>query len=244
MSGQAVADGGFDKAILPVGATEYHGPHLPYGTDTIGAEALAEGIARELGKTIVLPALDYGVSFHHIDFPWTVSLRPETLSLMIRDIIESVMTHGVRKIAILTAHDGNPPAAESAARALYQDHGIEIAMIGGWQGAARRALEGSWDIDLDHAGQSEMSLVLYGAPETTRIDLAVNQPNQGMGHPVSVIGNFKGTVPKGYSGRAADASAEEGEAIVKAIAGLVVPFLRELDEHDWKRGGWLSGIDS
>ncbi|MGA7669848.1 MAG: creatininase family protein [Nitrolancea sp.] len=244
MSGQAVADGGFDKAILPVGATEYHGPHLPYGTDTIGAEALAEGIARELGKTIVLPALDYGVSFHHIDFPWTLSLRPETLSLMIRDIIESVMAHRIRKIAILTAHDGNPPPAESAARSLYQDHGIEIAMIGGWQGAARRALEGSWDIDLDHAGQSEMSLVLYGAPETTRIDLAVNQPNQQLGQPVSVVGNFRGTVPKGYSGRAADGSAEEGEAIVKAIAGSVVPFLRELDAHDWKRGGWLSGIGS
>ena len=77
-------------------------------------------------------------------------------------------------------------------------------MIGGWQGAARRALEGNWDIDLDHAGQSEMSLVLYGAPETARIDLAVNQPNQQLGHPVSVVGNFKGTVPKGYSGRAAD----------------------------------------
>ena len=244
MSGQAVADGGFDKAILPIGATEYHGPHLPYGTDTIGAEALAEGIARELGKTIVLPTLEYGVSYHHIDFPWTVSLRPETLSLMVRDILESVMAHGIHKLAILTAHDGNPPPAESAARSLYQDHGIEIAMIGGWQGAARRALEGSWDIDLDHAGQSEMSLVMYGAPETARIDLAVNQPNQKMGHPVSVVGNFKGTVPKGYSGHAADGSAEEGEAIVKAIAGLVVPFLRELDAHDWKRGGWLSGIES
>ena len=244
MTGQDVAEGGFDKAILPIGATEYHGPHLPYGTDTIGAEALAEGIARELGQTIVLPTLDYGVSFHHIEFPWTVSLRPETLTMMVRDIIESVMAHGIRKIAILTAHDGNPPPAESAARSLYQDHGIEIAMIGGWQGAARKALAGTWDIDLDHAGQSEMSLVLYGAPETARIDLAVNQPNQGMGHPVSIVGSFKGTVPKGYSGKAADGSEEEGEAIVKAIAALVVPFLRDLDAHDWKRGSWLSGIDS
>jgi creatinine amidohydrolase len=244
MSGQAVADGNFDKAILPVGATEYHGPHLPYGTDTIGAETLAEAIARELGRTIVLPALDYGVSFHHIDFPWTLSLRPETLSLLIRDVIDSAMQHGLRKFAILTAHDGNPPPAESAARSLYQDHGIEIAMIGGWQGAARKALEGNWDIDLDHAGQSEMSLVLYGAPETTRIDLAVNQPNQGMGHPVSMVGNFRGTVPKGYSGRAADGSAEEGEAIVGAIAGIVVPFLRELDQHGWTRGSWLSGIEA
>ncbi len=244
MTGQDVADGDFDKAILPVGATEYHGPHLPYGTDTIGAGALAEGIARELGHTLVLPALDYGVSWHHIEFPWTLSLRPETLALMIRDIIESAMQHGIRKFAILTAHDGNPPPAESAARALYQDHGIEIAMIGGWQGAARRALAGRWDIDLDHAGQSEMSLVLYGAPETARLDLATNEPGQRLGHPVSMVGSFRGTVPKGYSGNAAAGSAEEGEAIVKAIAGLVVPFLRELDARDWKRGGWLSGIES
>lgn len=244
MTGQTVADGHYDKAILPVGATEYHGPHLPYGTDTIGAETLAEAIARELGQTLVLPALDYGVSFHHIDFPWTVSLRPETLSHMIRDIVESAMQHEIRKFAILTAHDGNPPPAESAARSLYQDHGIEIAMIGGWQGTAREVLKGSWDIDLDHAGQSEMSLVLYGAPETARIDLAVNQPNQRLGHPVSMVGNFRGTVPKGYSGHAADATAEEGEAIVRALSDIVVPFLRELDQHDWKRGSWLSGIDS
>ncbi len=243
MTGQDISDGKFDKAILPVGATEYHGPHLPYGTDTIGAEALAEGIARELGNTVVLPALDYGVSWHHVEFPWTLSLRPETLSFMIRDIIESAMQHDIHKFAILTAHDGNPPAAESAARSLYQDHGIEIAMIGGWQGAARRALATNWDIDLDHAGQSEMSLVLYGAPETARLDLATNEPSQRLGHPVSMVGSFRGTVPKGYSGNAAAGSAAEGEAIVKAIAGLVVPFLRELDAHDWKRGGWLSGIE-
>jgi creatinine amidohydrolase len=243
LTGQAIADGQFDKAILPIGATEYHGPHLPYGTDTIGAETMAEAIARELGNTLLLPALDYGVSFHHIDWPWTLSLRPETLALMIRDIIESAMQHGIRKFAILTAHDGDPPPAESAARSLYQDHRIEIAMIGGWQGAARQALAGSWDIDLDHAGQSEMSLVLYGAPETTRLDLATKQPNQGMGQPVSMVGNFRGTVPKGYSGNSAGGSAAEGEAIVQAMVARVVPFLRELDRHDWKRGGWMSGIE-
>jgi creatinine amidohydrolase len=242
LTGQAIVEGKFDKAILPIGATEYHGPHLPYGTDTIGAETLAEAIARELGGMLVLPALDYGVSFHHIAWPWTLSLRPETLALMIRDIIDSTMQHGIRKFAILTAHDGDPPAAESAARGLYQDHGIEIAMIGGWQGAARAALTGRYDFALDHAGQSEMSLVLYGAPETTRLDLATAQPNQFMDHPVSMVGNFQGTVPNGYSGNAAAGSAEEGAAIVQAMVERVVPFLRELDRHDWKRGTWMSGI--
>lgn len=242
LTAQAIDDGRFDKAILPIGATEYHGLHLPYGTDTIGAETLAEAIARELGGMLVLPALDYGVSFHHIAWPWTLSLRPETLALMVRDIIESAMEHGIRKFAILTAHDGNPPPAESAARGLYQDHGIEIAMIGGWQGAARQALAGHWNIDEDHAGQSEMSLVLYGAPETARLDLATAQPNQFMDHPVSMVGNFQGTVPKGYSGNAAAGSAAEGEAIVRAMVDRVVPFLRDLDQHGWKRGSWMSGI--
>jgi creatinine amidohydrolase len=71
LSGQAVADGGFDKAILPIGATEYHGPHLPYGTDTLTAETLAEAFARELGGTLVLPAIAYGVSHHHLAWPFS-----------------------------------------------------------------------------------------------------------------------------------------------------------------------------
>jgi creatinine amidohydrolase/Fe(II)-dependent formamide hydrolase-like protein len=104
-------------------------------------------------------------------------------------------------------------------------------------------LSGQRDIDLDHAGQSEMSMVLYAAPETARLDLATHEQNQGMDQPVDLIGSFKGTVPKGYSGNAAAGSAEEGEAIVRALTALVVPFLRELDAHGWQRGTWMSGID-
>jgi creatinine amidohydrolase/Fe(II)-dependent formamide hydrolase-like protein len=87
-----------------------------------------------------------------------------------------------------------------------------------------------------------MSMVLYAAPETARLDLATHEPNQGMDHPVDLIGDFKGTVPKGYSGNAAGGTAEEGEAIVAALTGLVVPFLRDLDANGWQRGGWMSGI--
>lgn len=233
----------FDKAILPLGATEYHGAHLPYGTDTFGAEALAESIARELGGMLVLPALDYGVSYHHIDWRWTLTLRPETMSRVIQDIGASLVRHGIRKLALLSAHDGNPHVAFVAARSLYQDHGIEVAIISGWQTTAKELLRGRHDIDGDHGGQSEMSLVLYAEPTTARLDLAVNQPNQRFGQPAYLVGNYKGTVPRGYSGKAADGTVEEGQAIVRAMTDYIVPFLRDLDANGWQRGSWLSGID-
>jgi creatinine amidohydrolase len=243
MTSDAVESGEFDKAILPVGATEFHGPHLPYGTDSIGAETIAEAIARALGNTLVLPPIGYGVSHHHLAWPWTVSVRPDTLMYMIRDVGESLLANDIRKLMILTAHDGNRAPAEGAARLLHQDHGIAVALMDGWQGRIRQALYGSqWDIDEDHGGQSELSIVMYGAPESARLDRATAEPRQEMGVPVEVVGEFKGTVPKGFSGDASAASAEEGEAICRAAVALVVPFLRELEANDWMRGGFMSKI--
>ncbi len=243
LTGQAISDGEFDKAILPIGATEYHGPAFPYGTDSLTAETIAESFARELGYTVVLPTLAYGVSHHHLAWPWTLSLRPDTMSLVVRDIAESLLRHGITKLLIVSAHDGNPPAATVAARILSQEHDMSVAIFSGWQGKSRSALAGVRDIDEDHAGQSEMSMVLYAAPETARLDLATKQPNQFMDHPVDLIGGFDGTVPLGYSGNAAAATPEEGEAIVEVLTDLVVPFLRQLDSQGWKRGTWMSGIE-
>jgi creatinine amidohydrolase len=243
LTGQAVADGGYDKAILPIGATEYHGPAFPYGTDSITAETIAESFARELGGTLLLPTLAYGVSHHHLAWPWTLSLRPDTMALVVRDIAESLLRHGIPKLLIVSAHDGNPPAATVAARILSQEHDMSVAIFSGWQGKARAELAREREIDEDHAGQSELSMVLYAAPETARLDLATHQPNQFMDHPVDLIGGFDGTVPLGYSGNAAAATPEEGEAIVTALTALVVPFLRELDNRGWKRGTWMSRIE-
>jgi creatinine amidohydrolase len=216
---------------------------MPYGTDTIAAETFAESFARELGNALVLPNLAYGVSHHHLAWPWTLSLRPDTLALVIKDIAEALLHHGIHKLVIVTAHDGNPPAANVAARILSQERDMPVAIFSGWQGKARRLLAATRDIDEDHAGQSEMSLTLYAAPETARPDLAEHQPNQFMDHPIDFIDSFAGTVPLGYSGNAAGGTAEEGADIVAAITGLVVPFLRELDERGWKRGTWMSKIE-
>ena len=88
-----------DTAILPIGATEYHGNHLPYSTDTIMAEGLSLRLARELEAAVVLPPLDYGMSLHLMAWPWTVSLRPETLHAVVIDIAESLLGSRHHQIA-------------------------------------------------------------------------------------------------------------------------------------------------
>lgn len=242
LTSETVSQGDYDKAILPLGATEFHGPHLPYGTDTIAAGVLGCAFARALGRTLVLPPLQFGVSHHHLAFVWTISLRPETLSRIIQDVGASVLSHGIRKLLLVSAHDGNAPVANAAARQLSQDHGLSVAVFAGWQRKAREALAGRHVIDLDHAGRSETSLVLYAAPDVVRLDLASSQPNEHAEYPVDLVGSYADLVPRGYAGDAAAASRAEGEAIVESLVALVVPHLRRLDAHAWKGGAWLSGI--
>lgn len=242
LTGQAVREGDYDKAILPLGATEYHGPHLAYGCDTIAADALAEAFANELGHILVLPPMPFGVSHHHLAFTWTISMRPDTLSMVVRDVGESLLHHNIRKLLIVSAHDGNPPVANVAARQLSHDHGICVAIFAGWQRKAKTALAGRYEIDLDHAGQSETSLMLHVAPQAVRLELASSQPGERVDHPIDLIGSYADIAPLGYTGAGAAGTREEGEAIVAALTRLVVPRLKVLDAHDWKAGPWLNEI--
>jgi creatinine amidohydrolase len=178
-----------------------------------------------------------------LKWPWTLSLRPETLSLVVIDLAESLLAHGVTRLLVVTAHDGNPPPVENAARELNERHGMSVAMFSGWQSMSRRLLAGRYDIDLDHGGQSETSIVLYTAPELAHRERAVDVPHQRMDHPVRIFGPFSNVVPHGYSGPASRGSAEEGAAILDAIANEVGPFLRELAAHGWTNGSWMSGIN-
>ena len=235
--------GGYDTAVLPVGATEYHGAHLPFSTDTIAADTLAHRLAWEIGSAVVLPPVAYGMSLHMLNWPWSLSLRPETLTNVIIDIGESLWKNDIQRLLVVTAHDGNPPCAEHAARELNDRHGMAVALFGGWQGMARRLLQGRWEIDEDHGGRSEMSMTLYAAPHLAHPERAFDLPIQQATEPVNVRGPFSNVVPHGYSGAPSQGSAEEGEAIVEAIAAEVGPFLRRLAANGWMNGSWMSGIE-
>lgn len=244
LTAQEVRDGAWDTAVLPVGATEFHGDHLPYATDTLTAEGIAVRLAEGLGTALVLPPIALGVSSHLLAWPWTLAVRPETLTATVLDIAESLLHHGIGRLLVVTAHDGNPAPVEAAARELQRRHGLAVAVLSGWQGLARRLLAGSpYDIDLDHGGQSEVSVVLHLAPHLARPDRATDLPRQKLDHPVRVFGPFDNVVPHGHSGAASRGTAAEGAAILDALTAEVLPFLQELAANGWQNGAWMSGIE-
>lgn len=243
LTSKEIREAELDTAVLPVAATEYHGDHLPYGADTIMAMALAERFARELGTALVLPAIPYGVSLHHISFPWTLSVRPQTLTQIVFDVGESLIRHGITRLLVVSAHDGNPAPIENAARELADRHGIAVALFSGWQVMSRQLLAGTeFEVDLDHGGGAEMSVVLHLRPELAHPERAVDVPHQRSGHPIRLFGSFADVSPRGYTGPPSSGSAEEGAAVLDALAAHVGPFLRELAANGWRNGGWMSGV--
>jgi creatinine amidohydrolase len=101
-----VASGEARLAVVPVGATEQHGPHLPLNTDTLLAMAVAEAIVARMPATVVGPVLALGCSSHHLGFPGTVSLRVSTFVATVVDLCRSLAAAGLT-VVLLNAHGGN-----------------------------------------------------------------------------------------------------------------------------------------
>ncbi|NNE71995.1 MAG: creatininase family protein [Rhodothermales bacterium] len=117
-------------ALLPVGAIEQHGPHLPLDVDTFDAEYLCRAVAARSPdpKPLVLPTVPYGVSYHHDEFPGTLSISNNTLSALIYDIGMSAARNGITKLLIVNGHGGNSPTLNHAAQMINRDARIFVAV--------------------------------------------------------------------------------------------------------------------
>ena len=105
---EEVGNSGAEIAILPIGAIEQHGRHLPLGTDWLIADQAGKKLGERL-NAYVLPALPYGNSQEHMGFPGTITLRPQTLALIIEDIVLSLQHHGIKKIVVLEDKENIAP---------------------------------------------------------------------------------------------------------------------------------------
>ena len=101
----------FEAAVLPLGATEPHNLHLPYGTDTFEADVIGEHICAEADRrganVLLLPTIPYGTETNMRELPLALNLNPSTLYLVVRDLIDSLVQNGIRKIVLLNSHGGN-----------------------------------------------------------------------------------------------------------------------------------------
>jgi creatinine amidohydrolase len=161
-------------ALLPVGATEQHGPHLPVGTDSFAVEHVARRAAEIAGDrvpVVVAPTLPFGSSHHHLPFGGAMSLATETYYRVIVDLVESLIVSGFRRALVLNGHGGNHELIQLAARDLALKHQVDLAAASYWL-LAREALVATEAHRLGrlpgHAGAFETSLVLALRPDLVR----------------------------------------------------------------------------
>ncbi|MCB9765569.1 MAG: creatininase family protein [Alphaproteobacteria bacterium] len=162
-----------DLALLPVGAFEQHGLHLPLDIDAWDAEHIAHAVAEACTdpKPLVLPLIPYGVSYHHEDFPGTLSVSPDTLARMVHEVGVSVARWGIRKLLILNGHGGNAAALHFAAQLINRDAAIFTAVDTGETADAEMThlIETAGDV---HAGEYETSTALATRPHLVHMEHA------------------------------------------------------------------------
>jgi creatinine amidohydrolase len=115
-------------ALIPVGATEQHGPNLVCGVDWRIAEEIANRVAAAVDPVaVVVPALPFGLSAHHLDFPGTLHISAATFSALCRDLAKSLARHGIKKIVFVNGHKGNENVLGVIVGELTYDLGVEAA---------------------------------------------------------------------------------------------------------------------
>ncbi len=158
-------------AIVPVGSTEEHGPAGVLGVDSYVAITLAEDAAQQT-STLCTPPIWFGDSSHHSGFPGTISLRPETLTRLVRDVFASLTKHGFDRIIAINGHKGsNLPALTSALRVFHEEEAPQAMLaIADPLHLARSAAPKIKGTNEHHSGELELSHVLYRYPGLIRED--------------------------------------------------------------------------
>ncbi|MFZ3578024.1 creatininase family protein [Virgibacillus sp. DJP39] len=163
-------------AILPIGAVEAHGPHLPLGTDNLLAERLSEKLADRVNG-LLLPTLPYGQVWSLRNFPGSITISNESLIRFIVDIGESLFKQGFRTFAMVNGHLGNGTALKEAARVLYESC-PEMKVLYLFYPGMNKAVAKIRETDSAHgtyfhACEIETSYMLYLAPEYVDMDKAI-----------------------------------------------------------------------
>jgi creatinine amidohydrolase len=212
-------------AVLPVGATEQHGPHLGTGTDTVLAEAAVRAAISETGD-LALPGLAYGCSLGHTDrWPGTLSLSAATLTAMVMDIGSWVHASGLRKLVMVNSHATNGPPCQSALLELRHRHpDLRLRFVSLFD-VTSQAREGYMtDAEDPHANVAETSMLLHVAPGIVDMGRAVDEEDRTVGRVLQYA--MPPVTASGVVGRPTQSSAERGERLFTTVVEGLVELLR------------------
>lgn len=215
--------------LLPIGATEVHGDHLPLSTDTLLAEGVAQKVAGKLPNAMILPTIPYGQIWSLRDFPGSIDIGNDTLASFIADIGRSLDRFGITKLAIINGHVGNMEAIKRAARILWAE-GCAIKVYYFTYPGAGGKINEVCDTPRPHpsyfhACEIETSYLLYIAPEHVDMSKAIkNYPDFPPDFDTSPS-PWSRVMDTAVMGDATAATAEKGKAIIDHVVENIVEIL-------------------
>ena len=226
--------------VLPLGATEQHGPHLPLATDQIIADGLAGLLDQAFGeRLLVMPGMPATCSDHHMTFPGTLTLEHDVLAQCVLQLVGSAARHGFRRFFLLNAHGGNMAIGGVMAEKLSSTHPDLEVVFGTWFRMAgerlRHLVEGDYPA-VGHACEFETSLVMALRPELvdqSAIADGGDPPGSPLlkfdllsGGPAIRSVQFDRITANGVWGKPSKANAEKGRAILEATTPIIKDILR------------------
>jgi creatinine amidohydrolase len=233
-----------ELVLIPVGAHEQHGPNIAVSTDTISADSLCRAAAALVGSAVaVAPVVPWGVSWHHLRFAGTISLRQSTLIAVLEDIVGSLYGHGMRRFLVVNGHGGNNAAITTAIEQIKHDTGVPlIASVFGYALIVEQAKMLLPAEAIGHGGGDEAALVMAVEPHRAKPSaFAAPRPTGRQVETAALLRAYGGVLARRYdevthngaTGDATSATAEVGRQILdgtaRRLAEIIEVLLREAD---------------
>ncbi|MEM9380127.1 MAG: creatininase family protein [Planctomycetota bacterium] len=233
-------------AVLPVAATEQHGPHLPTGTDAM----ILDGVLARLPadeRFVVLPTWRIGDSLEHVDLAGTLELEPETLLAAWTSLGVAARRAGFRKLAIVNSHGGQHQLVDLVAQRLRARHRMFVARVNTFLLGTPEGLFPADELRFGfHGGEVETSMMLALRPDLVRMDAAQDFPTRardlagecallGAEEPVGFAWQAQDLGASGATGDAASADAGRGEELLQHLAGRLAVLLSEVSAFPLER---------
>jgi creatinine amidohydrolase len=231
---RAEVEGGRDTVVVPFGAVEQHGPHLPLGTDAMFGDDIGRAVAERL-NAFLAPTMPVGCSRHHLAFAGTMSVQEETFRSVVIDVARGLAQHGFKRIVLLPTHGGNfRPLGEAVAQ-LGPLEGVQVIAFPDVAVLLNTILPAAAELNITpaeggvHAGEWETSMMLALRPELVKMERA--QPGY-TGDLMSGVQRFfnEGVhvlADNGVFGDPRRASASAGEKYVERIVDMIVRTVEE-----------------
>ena len=237
---KSVRESRYDVAVLPWGATEAHNLHLPYSTDNLETEAIAERAAERAwkagAKVVVLPVVPFGVNTGQLDIPLCINMNPSTQALVLRDVAHSLAGQGINKLVVLNGHGGND--FRQMIRELQPQVSLFLCVVNWYK---TLDLKPYFSDVGDHAGEMETSVMQHIAPELVR---PLSEAGSGKARAFKIQAFREGWAwaPRQWTkvtddtgvGNPAASTAEKGKRYVEAVTGKLADFLVDLAKADTK----------